>query len=202
MSDQPVNKQQALKAVAIIGAAIAASIAGVPVFLAMLTAAVVVFLAGLLTTEDAYRAVEWPAIFLIAGMYAVSKAMVETGLADWIGQQVVAVVLPYGPLGLAAGSYLLTAGLTQLMGGQVSALVTGPVAISAAISLHTNAQAMAVAAAIGCSASFFTPIAHPVNILMMTPGNYTFGDFFRVGWGLTVVCFVMLLVGMALFWHL
>lgn len=202
LSDQPVNKRQALKAVAIIGAAIAASIAGVPVFLAMLTAAVVVFLTGLLTTEEAYRAVEWPAIFLIAGMYAVSKAMVETGLADWIGQQVVAVVLPYGPLGLAAGSYLLTAGLTQLMGGQVAALVTGPVAISAAINLHTSAQAMAVAAAIGCSASFFTPIAHPVNILMIAPGNYTFGDFFRVGWGLTVVCFVMLLVGMALFWHL
>ncbi len=202
LSDQPVNKQQALKAVAIIGAAIAASIAGVPVFLAMLTAAVVVFLTGLLTTEEAYRAVEWPAIFLIAGMYAVSKAMVETGLADWIGQQVVAVVLPYGPLGLAAGSYLLTAGLTQLMGGQVSALVTGPVAISAAINLHTSAQAMAVAAAIGCSASFLTPIAHPVNILMIAPGNYRFGDFFRVGWVLTLVSFVMLLVGMALFWRL
>ena len=202
MSDQPVAVRQAVTATAIIGAAIIASIAGVPVFLAMLAAAVIVFLTGILTTEDAYRAVEWQAIFLIAGMYAVSKAMVETGLADWIGQQVVAVVTPYGPLGLAAGSYLLTAGLTQLMGGQVSALVTGPIAISAAINLHTSPQAMAVAAAIGCSASFFTPIAHPVNILMIGPGNYTFGDFFRIGWGLTLVCFVMLLVGMALFWQL
>ena len=202
LSDQPVAVRQAITATAIIGAAIIASIAGVPVFLAMLAAAVIVFLTGIVTTEDAYRAVEWQAIFLIAGMYAVSKAMVETGLADWIGQQVVAVVTPYGPLGLAAGSYLLTAGLTQLMGGQVAALVTGPIAISAAINLHTNPQAMAVAAAIGCSASFFTPIAHPVNILMIGPGNYTFGDFFRIGWGLTLVCFVMLLVGMALFWQL
>ena len=202
LSDQPVAVRQAVTAIAIIGAAIIASIAGVPVFLSMLIAAVVVFLTGILTTEDAYRAVEWQAIFLIAGMYAVSTAMVETGLADLIGQQVVAVVTPYGPLGLAAGSYLLTAGLTQLMGGQVSALVTGPIAISAAINLHTSPQAMAVAAAIGCSASFFTPIAHPVNILMIGPGNYTFGDFFGIGWGLTLVSFVALLLGMALFWHL
>jgi di/tricarboxylate transporter len=68
--------------------------------------------------------------------------------------------------------------------------------------MGTNPQAMAVAAAIGCSASFITPIAHPVNLLMIGPGNYQFSDFFRVGWGLTIVCFVMLLVGMVLFWQL
>ncbi|HLY28082.1 MAG TPA: hypothetical protein VKQ72_17180, partial [Aggregatilineales bacterium] len=68
--------------------------------------------------------------------------------------------------------------------------------------LHTSPQAMAVAAAIGCSASFVTPLAHPVNIMMIGPGNYTFRDFFRVGWGLTVMSFVVLLIGMVLFWRL
>jgi di/tricarboxylate transporter len=114
----------------------------------------------------------------------------------------VAIVTPFGPLGLAAGAYLLTSLLTQVMGGQVTALVTGPVAISAAISLQTSPQAIAVATAIGCSASFFTPLAHPVNILMMGPANYTFRDYFRIGWRLTIVCFVMLLIGMELFWRL
>jgi di/tricarboxylate transporter len=89
-----------------------------------------------------------------------------------------------------------------VMGGQVTALVTGPIAISAAISLHTNPQAIAVATAIGCSASFLTPLAHPVNILMMAPANYTFTDFFHIGWRLTVLSFIMLLIGMFLFWHL
>ena len=92
--------------------------------------------------------------------------------------------------------------LTQVMGGQVSALVSGPVAISAAISLGVNPQAIAVATAIGCSASFLTPLAHPVNVLMIGPANYTFGDFFKVGWPLTVVCFVMLMLGMKVFWGL
>ena len=57
-----------------------------------------------------------------------------------------------------------------------------------------------MATAIGCSASFLTPLAHPVNVLMIGPANYTFGDFFKVGWPLTVVCFVMLMVGMKVFW--
>ena len=80
--------------------------------------------------------------------------------------------------------------LTQFMGSQATAFVVGPIAISAAIHFHTNPQAIAVAAAIGCSASFLTPIAHPVNLIMMSPGNYRFKDFFRVGWGLMLVVFL------------
>jgi di/tricarboxylate transporter len=202
MSDQPVNRQKATLAVLIIIVAVLISILGFPVYLAMLAGALLVFLTGLLKVQEAYRIMEWPAIFLIAGMYAVSVAMVETGLASIIGAGVISLVRPFGPLGLAAGAYLLTAALTQVMGGQVTVLVTGPIVISAAISLHTNPQAIAVAAAIGCSASFLTPLAHPVNILMIGPGNYRFGDFFRVGWPLTIISFIMLIIGMALFWHL
>jgi di/tricarboxylate transporter len=111
-------------------------------------------------------------------------------------------VTPFGALGVAGGAYLLTALLTQFMGGQVAALVTGPVVISAALSLSANPQAVAVATAIGCSASFFTPMAHPVNILMVAPANYKFSDFFRAGWLLTILSFVVLLVGLTLFWRL
>lgn len=201
-SDLPLNRRRTAVALGIMVAAIAASIAGVPVYLAMLSAAVLAFLTGGVTVEEGYQAVEWSAVFLIAGMYVVSDAMVETHLAAVVGDALLGVVQPFGPLGLAAGAYLLTGILTQFMGGQVTALVTGPITISAAIEMGANAQAIAVATAIGCSASFLTPLAHPVNILMITPGNYRFGDFFRSGWLLTLVSFVMLLVGMVLFWHL
>ena len=201
-SDLPLNRRRTALALGIMIAAIAASIAGVPVYLAMLTAAVLAFLTGGVTVEEGYQAVEWSAVFLIAGMYVVSDAMVETHLAAVVGNVLLGVVQPFGPLGLAAGAYLLTGLLTQFMGGQVTALVTGPITISAAIEMGVNAQAIAVATAIGCSASFLTPLAHPVNILMITPGNYRFVDFFRSGWLLTLVSFVMLLVGMVLFWHL
>lgn len=201
-SDQPVNRRRTAVAIAIMVVAIAASIGGAPVELAMLAAAVAAFLSGGLTVEEGYQAVEWQAIFLIAGMYIVSTAMVETGLASVVGEAILRLVDRFGPLGLAAGAYLLTGILTQFMGGQVTALVTGPITISAAIQMGASPQAVAVATAIGCSASFLTPLAHPVNILMITPGNYSFGDFFRSGWLLTIISFIMLVIGMIIFWRL
>lgn len=202
VSDQPVQRKRAAFTIGVISIAIVASIVGFPIHLAMLAGAILVVLAGIITMEEAYRAIEWQAIFMIAGMYTVSLAMVKTGLAGIIGAGMVNVVTPLGPIGLAAGAYLLSVVLTQFMGGQVTALVTGPIAISAALTLHVNPQAIAVATAIGCSASFFTPIAHPVNVLMIGPANYQFRDFFRIGWRLTLLCFVMLLIGMLLFWKL
>jgi di/tricarboxylate transporter len=150
--------------------------------------------------EEAYQSIEWQAVFLIAGMYAVSLAIVQTGTADMIGTALTGLVKPLGPLGIAAGAYLLTALLTQVMGGQVTALVTGPIMISAAISIGASPQAVAVATAIGCSASFLTPMAHPVNILMIGPANYKFTDFLRVGWSLSILCFLVLMLGMVVFW--
>jgi di/tricarboxylate transporter len=168
----------------------------------MLAGAILILLLNGITMEEAYRSIEWQAIFLIAGMYAVSLAMVQTGLASLLGKSMLPLVARFGGLGMAGGAYLLTAFLTQFMGGQVSALVTGPVVISAALSLGTNPQAVAVATAIGCSSSFITPMAHPVNILMVTPANYKFSDFLRAGWLLTLLSFVMLIIGLIVFWHL
>ena len=197
-----LNKPHAVLTVLITFAAIGAAIAGVPVYLSVFIGAILIMLLNLVSTVEAYRAIEWQAIFLIAGMYAVSLAMVQTGLAGLLGKSMLALVTPFGALGVAAGAYLLTAFLTQFMGGQVSALITGPVVISAAIAIGANPQAVAVATAIGCSASFFTPLAHPVNILMIAPANYKFSDFLKAGWVLTILSFGMLLVGLKLFWLL
>ena len=200
--DQPIEMRKAAPTILITLGAIAASIAGAPVYLSVLLGAVLILLLNVISLEEAYRYIEWQAIFLIAGMYAVSLAMVETGLADMLGRGMLAVVTPLGPLGIAAGAYLLTGILTQFMGGQVAALMTGPVVISAAISVGANPQAVAVATAIGCSTFFLTPMAHPVNILMIAPANYRFSDFFRAGWPLTILSFIMLMVGLMIFWQL
>ncbi len=200
--DQPVNWRQAAFGIAVTLAAIGASIAGFPVYLAVLIGAIVLIVTGFMTMEEAYRTMEWQAIILIAGMYPVSLAMVNTGLAGILGDIVVKVVAPFGPLGLAAGAYLFTAAVSQVVAGQVTTLITAPVFISAAITLNTSPQAIAVASAIACSASFITPIAHPVNALMIGPANYQFMDFVRAGWMMTILSFIMLIIGMGVFWHL
>jgi len=202
VSDQPISTHQALWAVTIMIGAVIASVLGFPIYLAMLGGAVMVVLSNLLPLEEIYRAIHWQAIFLIAGIYSVSLAMVETGLAEKIGNSIVQIGAPFGSLGLAVACFMLAAIFTQVMSSQVTALVIGPIAISAAIHLNTNPQAIAVAAAMGCSASFLTPMAHPVNLLIMGPANYKFSDFFRLGWGLMIVCSAALVLGMVFFWDL
>src|SRR5215212_2707669 len=169
---------------------------------AMLAGAAALVLTGCINMEEAYRAIEWRVVVLIAGMLPIGTALVETGLAARIGQAFTLTLASSGSLALIAGLYLFAIVLTQLVGGQVTALIVGPIAVSAAVQLGVNPSAAGVAVAIGCSAAFLTPIAHPVNVLMMGPGGYTFNDFLRVGLGMTIVGFLTLLVVMPLFWQL
>ncbi|KPL78848.1 hypothetical protein ADN00_06435 [Ornatilinea apprima] len=202
LSDQPLDKRRAFLSILITLGTISASIAGIPVYLSVFFGAILSIILRVIQLDEAYQSVEWQAIFLIAGMYAVSQSMVNTGMAELIGQGMLFLFEPYGGMGIAAGAFLLTSLLTQVMGGQVTALISGPIAISAAISMGVNPQAVAVATAIGCSASFLTPMAHPVNLIVIQPGGYHFQDFFRVGWLLTIICFFVLMVGMKIFWQL
>jgi len=202
LHERPLIKKKAIITIAILFSAIIASLLGMPIYLAMLLGASALLLTGIMTMQEAYNAIGWQAVFLIGGMQAVSLSMIYTGLADQVGNWFVNLIAPLGPLGLAGAAFLLSSTLSQLIGGQVTALVTGPVAISAALNMGINAQAIAVASAIGCSASFLTPFSHAINVLIITPGNYEFKDFFHIGWRLTVVCFVTMLIGMFLFWGL
>src|SRR5690606_10349414 len=140
--ERRLNVRRIMATVGIAVAALVATFMGMPVELAMLTGAALLLLLGLLRPEEAYGAVKWRAIFLISGTIAVSVAMIETGLAALIGDYVVQAAGPFGKMGLIAGAYLLSAGLTQVMGGQISPLVVGPIAISAAIRLGVNPQAV------------------------------------------------------------
>jgi di/tricarboxylate transporter len=168
----------------------------------MMLGAVAMILTGCVTMDEAYRAIEWQVIFLIAGIWPLSIALVNTGLADRVGEVLIAGFGSYGPLVLIAGAFFTTVALTQIIGGQVASLIIGPVAIAAAIQQAVNPQAMAVAVAIGCSTAFLTPMSHAVNVLMMGPGGYTTRDFLRVGLGMTLVTFFGLLLALLLIWNI
>jgi di/tricarboxylate transporter len=183
----------------VLGLSIFGDSAIIPV--AMLLGAVLMVLANCLTMDDGYRAVEWKAVFLIAGMLPISTAMIKTGLALFLGQGLTNLLGPVGPLAVLAGIYIMTVLFVQVMSGQVAAVVIAPIAISAAQQIGISPQAAALVVAIGCSTAFLTPIAHPVNVLMIGPGGYKFSDFFRVGWALTLVCLVALLITLPLFWR-
>jgi di/tricarboxylate transporter len=192
---------QAIAAFSITVAVIALAAAGiVPTAEAMIAGGTLLVLIRCLSMEEAYRSVDWKAVVLIGGMLPIGTALEVTGLAEKIGKAFLVGLAPAGPLALIAGLYLFSVLLTQVMGGQVTALVVGPIAVSAAVHLGINPAAVGVAVAMACSAAFLTPFAHPVNMLMMGPGGYTSRDFLRAGLGLNVVCFLTLVVVMRVFW--
>jgi di/tricarboxylate transporter len=201
-ASRPVSRGRAALSISIFVGAVVLSLLGLPIFLAVLTAALLAVLGGFVALRDAYRSIEWEILIFLAGMYAASLAMVNTGLAAFMSRAVLDSLGGVSAIGLAAAAFLVAASLTQVMGGQATAFIVGPIAVSSAIELHVNPQAIAVAAAIGCGAAFLTPLAHPVNLIMMGPGNYRFGDFARSGAALMLVVFVALLAGLAWFWGL
>jgi di/tricarboxylate transporter len=199
----PPDPRQGQRAALIAALAIGASIIGiVPTSAAMLSGAAALVLARCIQMDELYGLVEWRIVFLIAGMAPFSVALQETGLAEKINALVIETFAPLGALGLIGGFAALTFLVVQVLGGQVTALVVGPLAIAAALQAGVNPHAMGVAVSIACSASFLTPVAHPVNLLMMNPGSYSPADFLRVGSGMSVVCFLALLLSMLLFWQL
>ncbi|MEL6524145.1 MAG: SLC13 family permease [Chloroflexota bacterium] len=166
--------------------------------IAMLAGAVSMVVFGAITMEQFYEAISWRVIFLVAGMLPLSFAITDSGLAERVGGVFVSFLAESNPIFLVAGMIILTMLVVQIIGGQVSALLVGPIAINAALQVGIDPRAMAIAVAMSCSMAFLTPIAHPVNILMMGPGNYAFGDFTRVGIGMTIVTMIAMLIGLML----
>lgn len=170
--------------------------------IAMLAGAVAMVVTASLTMDQFYSAISWRVIFLVAGMLPLSLAITQSGLADRIGNIFVELLAGQSPLLLIAGMIILTALVVQIIGGQVTALLVGPIAINAALQTGIDPRPMSVAVAMACSMAFLTPIAHPVNILMMGPGSYKFGDFFTVGLGMSIVTLIAMLVGLSIFWQI
>ena len=168
--------------------------------IAMLAGAAAMVLTRCLRMEEFYAAVDWRTIFLVAGMLPLSLALTETGLADRVGAFLEMSLMNASPLLLFAVIALLTMLVVQVIGGQVTPLLVGPIAINAALQMDIDPRAMALAVAMACSLAFITPISHPVNILMMGPGGYKFSDFSKVGIGMTIVTLLTMLLGFSLLW--
>ncbi|NMC02988.1 MAG: SLC13 family permease, partial [Chloroflexi bacterium] len=173
-----------------------------PVAEAMMLGALGMILTGCLTMDEAYQAIEWRSIFLIAGMLPASIALTQSGATQWLGQLAVAALAKGGPMALAGGLFLLATALTQVLSGQVAAVVVTPVAIAAAQQIGADPRAVAMAAALGCSMAFMTPTSHPVNLFVMGPGGYRFRDFLRVGLPLTLLELAVVMLVLPIFWPL
>ena len=201
-SDQPLILKDTLIIVALLLGSVFASTLGMPIFLALMMAVLILLSFRIVSMRDLYEMVSWQVIFFVGCMYSASTAILNTGLANLAADLLMPIAQNLGALGLAGITFLISTIFAQIMGGQVAALITGPIAFSAAISNGFNLEPIAVATALGCSNAFLTPMAHAVNLIMMSPGGYEFDDYFRVGKWLFVISTIGLFVGMKLFFAL
>ncbi len=182
-------------AVAIIGT--------LPISVVSLAGGVGMILTGCLSMDDAYQSIDWRAIFLIAGMWPLSTAIQTSGLSGNIVQFLLSLANTASPLVLVTLLLFVTMLLTNIMAGQAAApIVLAPIGLAIAKTTATDPRMILMAIALGCSLAFPTPIGHPVNVIVMGSGGYTFKDFFRVGWLLTLILIPAILLGLHLFWNL
>ncbi len=168
-----------------------------------LAGAILLLLTDCLSMEDAYRSVEWRSIFMIAGMWPLSTAISSSGLADQLVHVLTGLAAGSGPLLLAGLLLLITAILTNVMPGQAAApIILAPIALAIAKATGADPRAMGMAIALGCSIAFPTPFGHPVNMMVMNSGGYAFRDFLRIGTPLAVLVFIVILLGLKVFWGL
>jgi di/tricarboxylate transporter len=169
---------------------------------AALLGALVMILSGVLKTEEGYQAIQWKAVVMVGGMLSLGTALDKSGAADLISRNFLHVLNPLGHMAVLAGFFLVSMLLAQILSGAAATVLIAPIALSTAVQLHVSAYPVIMTIVLGASSGFLTPVSHPVNVLVMGPGGYKFGDYARVGLCLTVVVFLLVMVLVPLFWPL
>ena len=189
------------RAIAVLAAMIVLLVTGaVPAAVAGLLAASAIVLFGLLTAEQAFRSISWTTVVLVGGMISLSTAMVGTGAAQDLADRLVDLVGEAGPHVLLVALFVLTAALGQVISNMATALIVIPIALSAAADMDVSAKPVLMAVAVSAAASFLTPIATPANLMVMGPGGYRFGDYWRLGLPLLALFGVVAVLLVPVFW--
>ncbi len=162
-----------------------------PIYVAAIAGALLMIITRCLSAEDAYRSIEWKAVFLIAAMLPLGLAMGRTGAANLIADGVIGFTGNFGPTAVLAGIMVLTLLLNQFMPSAVNAVVMTPIAIATAAGLEISPYPFVMGIAYAVAASFMTPVSHPINVLIMSPGGYRFTDYLKNGLPLALIVLVV-----------
>jgi di/tricarboxylate transporter len=198
----PLRSKAPLTVFIMVAALLPVILGWLPIAIAVVVGATLMILTGALTMEEAYRYIEWKAVFLIAGMLPLGIAMEQTGAASLLAETMVALVGGLGPRAVMASLFILAALTSQVMPNPAVAVLLAPVALSTAGELGISPYALMMTVAISSSASFLSPVAHPANLLVLGPGGYRFTDYIKVGLPLTLLVLITVLLVLPIFWPL
>ncbi len=166
----------------------------VPNVIAVLAAALTLVLTRCLTMNEAYQAVNWESVVLIAAVLPMATALDNTGGIALASQALLAIAGDLGPLALMAALFIFTSVLSQIISNTATTVLVAPIGLSAGLAMGIDPHALMMTVAIAASTAFATPVASPVNTLVLNPGGYRFTDFARVGIPLQVLLLIATLI--------
>ncbi|MFW5938555.1 MAG: SLC13 family permease, partial [Halanaeroarchaeum sp.] len=200
---QSFDRRKIPVALAIVGGVVGlAALDLVPIMVSALAGIVAMIFSGVLRPADAYDAVDWDVIFLLAGVIPLGIAMEKTGAAAFLADGIVVAGGLLTPIVLLGAFYLFTAVLTEVISNNASIVLMIPVAIDVANSLGANPFSFVLAVTFAASTAVMTPVGYQTNLMVYGPGGYRFTDFMRVGIPLQLLLAVVTPLGIAYFWGL
>jgi di/tricarboxylate transporter len=192
---------RAVPALAILGVMVALLTTGVvPAVVAGLLAAIAMVLTGVVTVEQAHRAMSWTTLILVAGMIPLSTAITETGAADLLAGTIVDAVGGGGPYAILLGVFLVNAILGQLISNTATALILIPIALSVATEMGVSPMPLLMCVNVASAAALLTPVATPANIMVQGPGGYQFGDYAKLGLPVLLLYLVVAVFLVPIWW--
>ena len=172
----------------------------VSVEIAFFGAAAATVMIGALPLREAYAAVDWPILIMLAALIPVSEAISSTGGTDLMAGGLSQLASGLPPLGALALIMVAAMALTPFLNNAATVLVMAPIAAGFATALGYRPDAFLMAVAVGAACDFLTPIGHQCNTLVMGPGGYRFGDYWRLGLPLSILVVVLGVPLIALVW--
>ncbi|KAB2962961.1 MAG: TRAP transporter large permease subunit [Thermoanaerobaculia bacterium] len=186
------RRHRAPLAIGILAAVVGIAAFGLlPILVTAIAGVAALVLTRCLTLDEAYAAIDWKVIFLLAGVLPLGIAMERSGAARLISDGALGWAGELGPVALVAVFYLLTAVLTELMSNNATAVLLAPIAISTAVQQGIDPRPLLMAVTFAASTSFSTPVGYQTNAMVYNPGGYRYADFLRSGVPLNVVFWIL-----------
>jgi di/tricarboxylate transporter len=174
----------------------------IPVSIAFFSAAVAMLLIRALTLREAYESVDWPILVMLGALIPVSDSLRTTGGTDLIAGLLSTAAQNLPAIGALALIMVAAMAVTPFLNNAATVLVMAPIAASFAKTLGYSADPFLMAIAVGAACDFLTPVGHQCNTLVMGPGGYKFGDYWRLGLPLSIMVVAAGIPLIALFWPL
>jgi di/tricarboxylate transporter len=171
-----------------------------PILVTALLGCLAMVLTRCLRVEEAYHAINWHVIFLLAGILPLGIAMQKSGAAGFIAGRAVGMVGELGPVAVLAVVYLMTSVMTDTMSNNAAAVLLAPIAISTAEQIGVDPRPFLMAITFAASTGFSTPVGYQTNTMIYNPGGYRYTDFLRTGVPLSILFWIMSVIFIPRLW--